>query len=88
MKKNSFTIENRNIDVFFKTDLAKNGQKNYITMKQKFIFDLKILFYNFLENFSSIWSFLGHLCKKLKTTKFAHFTKISIENSLIIQECG
>ena len=63
---------------FFKTDLAKNGQKNYVTMnKQKSIFELQILFYNFLESFSSILSFLGHLCKKLgeKKTEICSFSQ-------------
>ena len=88
MKKIIFTIENRNFG-FFQNGLSEKWAKKWRHHEKKSIFELQILFYNFLESFSSIWSFLGHLCKKLeKKQKFAHFPKISIENSLIIQECG
>ena len=60
MKKNIFTVE--------KTDLAKMGKKWRHHGKNS-IFEPQILFYNFFENFSSIWSFLGHLLKKLEKNR-------------------
>ena len=33
------------------------------------------LFYNFLENFTSIWSFLDQLCKSLKKTEICSFSQ-------------
>ena len=43
--------------------------------EKKSIFELQILFYKFLEDFSSIWSFLGHLCKKLEKTEICSFSQ-------------
>ena len=85
MKEISLTMENRNFDNGLNEKLAKNWRHH----EKNSTFELQILFRNFLENFSSIWSFLGQLWKKLEhKQKFAHFPKILIENSLIIQECG
>ena len=65
MKKIIFTVENQNFD-FFTNGLSEKSGKKWRHHEKKSIFELQILFYNFLESFSSIWSFLGHLCKKLE----------------------
>ena len=67
IKKIIFTIENRNFG-FFQNGLSEKWAKKWRHYEKKSIFELQILFYNFLKSFSSIWSFLGHLCEKLEKT--------------------
>ena len=58
-------------------------------MKKNPSFELQILFYNFWKVLASYEHFWVTYAKTLKKKqKFAQFPKISIENSLIIQECG
>ena len=85
--KKKITIENRNID-FFKTDLTKNQQKDRRHHEKNRFLNYKfciITFWKILGPYDHFWVTYA---KVLEKKKFAHFPKISIKNSLIIQECG
>ena len=70
-------------------DIAKNGQKSDVTMKKNRFLNYKFCFTTFWRILAPYDHFWVSYAKKLKKKqKFAHFPKISIKNSLIIQDCG
>ena len=84
MNKNISTMENRKFYFFEK------GHNNYVIMKKHILLNYKFyyrIFGNILALYEHFW--MTYAKKSwTKKQKIAHFPKTSIDNSLIIQECG